>query len=118
VAAVGTGTVTTLEGLAALWKGRTTTNTTSDLHPVQQAWIDEQVPQCGYCQNGMMVKATELLNKVKRPTENQISNHLTDGARRWAGPRDEVRPPYFPRGHARPLADAASPRPALPAEVS
>ena len=31
------------------------------LHPVQQAWIDEQVPMCGFCQNGMMIKATELL---------------------------------------------------------
>jgi aerobic-type carbon monoxide dehydrogenase small subunit (CoxS/CutS family) len=76
VAAVGTGTVTTLEGLAGLWKGRTTTKTTTDLHPVQQAWIDEQVPQCGYCQNGMMIKATELLNKVKRPTEDQIKSHM------------------------------------------
>ena len=48
----------------------------TDLHPVQQAWIDEQVPQCGYCQNGMMIRATELLNRVKRPTEDQISPHM------------------------------------------
>ena len=33
------------------------------LHPVQQAWIEEQTPQCGFCQNGMMIKATELLEK-------------------------------------------------------
>jgi aerobic-type carbon monoxide dehydrogenase small subunit (CoxS/CutS family) len=58
--------ITTLEGLAD--GGR--------LHPVQQAWIEEQVPQCGYCQNGMMIKATELLNKVKRPTEDQIKSHM------------------------------------------
>ena len=46
------------------------------LHPLQQAWIDEQVPQCGYCQNGMMIRATELLNRVKRPTEAQIKSHM------------------------------------------
>jgi aerobic-type carbon monoxide dehydrogenase small subunit (CoxS/CutS family) len=78
VAAVGTGAVTTLEGLPALWRGktRTTSKTGDELHPVQQAWIDEQVPQCGYCQNGMMIKATELLTKVKRPTEDQIKSHM------------------------------------------
>jgi aerobic-type carbon monoxide dehydrogenase small subunit (CoxS/CutS family) len=79
VAAVASGTVTTLEGLAALWKGtkaRKTTKTQPALHPVQQAWIDEQVPQCGYCQNGMMIRATELLNRVKRPTEAQIKSHM------------------------------------------
>ena len=37
------------------------------LHPVQQAWIDEQVPQCGFCQNGMMIKATELLEATPAP---------------------------------------------------
>jgi isoquinoline 1-oxidoreductase alpha subunit len=77
VAAVGKQAVTTLEGLPALWKGRKRgTSATGDLHPVQRAWIDEQVPQCGYCQNGMMIKATELLNKVKRPTEDQIKSHM------------------------------------------
>jgi aerobic-type carbon monoxide dehydrogenase small subunit (CoxS/CutS family) len=77
VAAVGKGTVTTLEGLPALWKGaKRGTSKTDDLHPVQQAWIEEQVPQCGYCQNGMMIKATELLTKVKRPTEDQIKSHM------------------------------------------
>ena len=66
VAAVAKANVTTLEGLARLWKaqgGRTTTAVGRELHPVQQAWIDEQVPQCGYCQNGMMIRATELLQK-------------------------------------------------------
>jgi aerobic-type carbon monoxide dehydrogenase small subunit (CoxS/CutS family) len=78
VAAVAAGTVTTLEGLPALWqgKGRTQSKTETKLHPVQQAWIDEQVPQCGYCQNGMMIRATELLNRVKRPTEAQIKSHM------------------------------------------
>ena len=66
ISAVAGAEITTLEGLA----------TSGKLHPVQQAWIDEQVPQCGYCQNGMMIKATELLNKVKRPTEDQIKSHM------------------------------------------
>jgi aerobic-type carbon monoxide dehydrogenase small subunit (CoxS/CutS family) len=60
------GEITTLEGLAK----------NGTLDPLQQAWIDEQVPQCGYCQNGMMIRATELLNKVKRPTEAQIKSHM------------------------------------------
>jgi aerobic-type carbon monoxide dehydrogenase small subunit (CoxS/CutS family) len=42
------------------------------LHPIQQAWIDVQVSQCGYCQNGMMIQATDLLGRVKRPTDADI----------------------------------------------
>ena len=42
------------------------------LHPLQQAWIDVQVPHCGYCQNGMMIQAADLLATTKRPTEAQI----------------------------------------------
>ena len=61
-----TGEITTLEGLAK----------DGQLHPLQQAWIDEQVPQCGYCQNGMMIRATELLQKVERPTVDQIKSHM------------------------------------------
>ena len=56
------GEVTTLEGLAPEGK----------LHPLQQAWIDVQVPHCGYCQNGMMIQAADLLATTKRPTEAQI----------------------------------------------
>ena len=54
--------ITTLEGLS---KGGT-------LHPVQQAWVDEQVPQCGYCQNGQMLTAKVLLDKNPNPTDAQI----------------------------------------------
>jgi aerobic-type carbon monoxide dehydrogenase small subunit (CoxS/CutS family) len=54
--------VTTLEGLAAGGK----------LHPVQQAWIDEQVPQCGFCQNGQIMTAKALLDKNPHPTDAQI----------------------------------------------
>jgi aerobic-type carbon monoxide dehydrogenase small subunit (CoxS/CutS family) len=54
--------ITTLEGLS----------TNGKLHPVQQAWIDEQVPQCGYCQNGQMLTAKALLDKNPNPTDAQI----------------------------------------------
>lgn len=54
--------ITTLEGLS----------TNGKLHPVQQAWIDEQVPQCGYCQNGQMLTAKALLDKNPKPTDAQI----------------------------------------------
>jgi aerobic-type carbon monoxide dehydrogenase small subunit (CoxS/CutS family) len=76
VAAIAKGEITTLEGLAATWKGTKTTAEGRELHPVQQAWIDEQVPQCGYCQNGMMIKAAELLSITPRPTIAQIKSHM------------------------------------------
>ena len=47
------------------------------LHPVQQAWIEEQTPQCGFCQNGMMIKATELLESNPSPTLAQIKEAFT-----------------------------------------
>ena len=49
-------------------------------HPVQQAWIDEQVPQCGYCQSGMMIAAVELLNENPDPTVAQIRDAYTNKA--------------------------------------
>jgi aerobic-type carbon monoxide dehydrogenase small subunit (CoxS/CutS family) len=54
--------ITTLEGLA----------TNGRLHPLQQAWIDEQVPQCGFCQNGQIMTAKALLDKNPAPTDAQI----------------------------------------------
>jgi isoquinoline 1-oxidoreductase alpha subunit len=45
---------------------------------VQQAWIDEQVPQCGYCQSGMMIAAVELLSKNPNPTVAQIKDAFTN----------------------------------------
>jgi aerobic-type carbon monoxide dehydrogenase small subunit (CoxS/CutS family) len=54
--------VTTLEGVAQ--NGR--------LHPIQQAWIEEQVPACGYCQNGQILTAKALLDKNPNPTDAQI----------------------------------------------
>ncbi len=58
--------VTTLEGLPARWamqKGLSKADAEKTLHPVQEAWIEEQTPLCGFCQNGMMIKATELLER-------------------------------------------------------
>ena len=49
---------------------------------MQQAWIDEQVPQCGFCQNGMMIKATELLEQTPSPTVAQINDAFMRRARR------------------------------------
>jgi len=54
--------ITTLEGLSKQGK----------LHPLQQAWIDEQVPQCGFCQNGQIMTAKAMLDKIPNPTEAQI----------------------------------------------
>jgi aerobic-type carbon monoxide dehydrogenase small subunit (CoxS/CutS family) len=56
------GEVTTLEGIS----------TNGRLHPLQQAWIDEQVPQCGFCQNGQIMTAKAMLDKVPNPTDTQI----------------------------------------------
>jgi aerobic-type carbon monoxide dehydrogenase small subunit (CoxS/CutS family) len=74
VAAVSGKAITTLEGLPAVWaKSRgTTAGTPAALHPLQQAWVDVQVPQCGYCQNGMIIQAADLLSSNRKPTTDQI----------------------------------------------
>ncbi len=72
--------VTTLEGLPARWakqKGLSAAEAERTLHPVQQAWIEEQTPLCGFCQNGMMIKATELLEHNASPTLAQIKEAFT-----------------------------------------
>ena len=62
VSSVQGAEVTTLEGLAQ----------NGVLHPLQQAWIDEQVPQCGFCQNGQIMTAKALLDRNPSPTDAQI----------------------------------------------
>ncbi|HMA39040.1 MAG TPA: (2Fe-2S)-binding protein [Gemmatimonadales bacterium] len=57
--------VTTIEGLSP-----------AQLHPVQQAWIDEDVPQCGYCQPGQIMSAAALLTQHPRPTDAQIDEAM------------------------------------------
>jgi isoquinoline 1-oxidoreductase alpha subunit len=73
--------ITTIEGLPEIWaaqKGLNSADAANTLHPVQQAWIDEQVPQCGYCQSGMMIVAVELLAKNPNPTVAQIKDAFTN----------------------------------------
>jgi isoquinoline 1-oxidoreductase alpha subunit len=67
VGEVGGHTVVTIEGLAA---GR--------LHAVQQAWIEQQVPQCGYCQPGFIMAAAALLEAKPAPTDSDIDEALTN----------------------------------------
>jgi len=82
LSAVGEKEVTTLEGLPARWvkqRGLSGDQAAKALHPVQEAWIAEQTPQCGFCQNGMMIKATELLERVSSPTVAEIKDAFTSG---------------------------------------
>jgi aerobic-type carbon monoxide dehydrogenase small subunit (CoxS/CutS family) len=68
--------VTTYEGLAALYAEQKGLAQAPALHPLQQAFIDEQAPHCGYCYNGMLIKGSELLAQTPRPTEAQIRSHM------------------------------------------
>lgn len=61
VSSVGEGKITTIEGLSA-----------SGDHPVQKAWIEHDVPQCGYCQAGQIMSATALLNNNSNPSDEDI----------------------------------------------
>lgn len=72
VSAVENKSVTTLEGLPAWYAAQKKLAQTPALHPIQQALLDEQALQCGYCYNGMMIKASELLSKTPRPNDAQI----------------------------------------------
>lgn len=63
--------VTTIEGLS---KGK-------ELHPVQQAWTEEIVPQCGYCQPGFMMATAALINRIPNPTDEDIDNNIVNVCR-------------------------------------
>lgn len=65
LSAVDTKKITTIEGLSA-----------DNTHPLQQAWIAEQVPQCGYCQCGQIMSAAALLAKTQHPTDDQIDTAM------------------------------------------
>jgi aerobic-type carbon monoxide dehydrogenase small subunit (CoxS/CutS family) len=69
-------TITTLEGLPAWYATQKKLTPAPALHPVQQAMIDEQAVQCGYCFNGMIIKASELLSKTPQPSETQIRSAM------------------------------------------
>jgi len=64
---VSAARVITIEGLSK-----------TSSHPVQRAWIAQQVPQCGYCQSGMIMAAAALLKKTPRPTDAQIDEAMTN----------------------------------------
>jgi aerobic-type carbon monoxide dehydrogenase small subunit (CoxS/CutS family) len=68
--------VTTLEGLAGYYARLAKLEKAPALHPLQQAVIDEQAAQCGYCYNGMIVKGAELLATTPKPTETQIRSAM------------------------------------------
>jgi isoquinoline 1-oxidoreductase alpha subunit len=65
VATVEGKSVTTIEGLSP-----------DGSHPLQKAWVAEQVPQCGYCQSGQIMQAAELLARNKKPTREEIVEHM------------------------------------------
>jgi isoquinoline 1-oxidoreductase alpha subunit len=65
--------ITTIEGLDS-----------GSAHPVQQAWIEHQVPQCGYCQSGQIMQAAALLARNPHPTEQQIVDGMTGNMCRCA----------------------------------
>jgi isoquinoline 1-oxidoreductase subunit alpha len=70
--------ITTIEGLKA---------DDGALHPVQKAWIDNQVPQCGYCQSGQIMAAVALLKKTGNPSDVQIDEAMTNICRCGTYPR-------------------------------
>lgn len=78
VAAVAGKRITTIEGIAA---------PNGTLHPVQQAWIDAQVPQCGYCQSGQIMAAVALIKKTAVPSPADIDEAMTNVCRCGTYPR-------------------------------
>ena len=76
VSAVEGRRITTIEGLSA-----------DGAHPVQKAWIDLQVPQCGYCQSGQIMAAAALLDRQKHPTDADIAAAMSNLCRCGTYPR-------------------------------
>ena len=66
VSAVGKSAITTIEGISA-----------NGNHPVQKAWLEHDVSQCGYCQSGQMMSAVALLNKKPNPTDEEIDSAMS-----------------------------------------
>ncbi len=70
--------ILTLEGLS---------ESEANLHPIQQAWMEEQVPQCGYCQSGFMMAAAKLIKENPKPSDDDIINGITNICRCGTHPR-------------------------------
>src|SRR5258708_38904566 len=93
VSAVGDAKITTIEGLAS---GKV-------LHKVQKAWIDHDVPQCGYCQSGMIMAGGALLQAKPQPTHAAIAASITNNCPRRTFPQareTDPAPPQAPAGGA------------------
>lgn len=69
VSSVAGRKVLTIEGLAP---------SAEKLHPVQQAWIEEDVPQCGYCQSGQIMAAVDLLRQIPKPSDSDIGREISN----------------------------------------
>ncbi len=69
VSTVDGQTITTIEGLAA---------PDGELHPVQQAWLEHDVPQCGYCQAGQIMATVDFLKRYPKPSDEDIDNNMTN----------------------------------------
>ncbi len=82
VASAAEAEIVTIEGLAA-----SAGMSANALHPVQKAWIDVQVPQCGYCQSGMIMTTAALLKKTPKPTDADINAAITNLCRCGTYPR-------------------------------
>lgn len=78
VSAMSGKRITTIEGISA---------PDGALHPVQQAWIDAQVPQCGYCQSGQIMAAVALIKKTGQPNPAQVDEAMTNLCRCGTYPR-------------------------------
>ena len=70
--------VTTLEGLS---------ESVENLHPIQQAWIETNVPQCGYCQPGFMMAGAKLIAEIPNPTDEDIKQNISNICRCGTHPR-------------------------------
>jgi len=69
VATIDGQRITTIEGLAP---------SDDELHPVQQAWLEHDVPQCGFCQTGQIMAAVDFLKKYPKPSDEDIDNNMTN----------------------------------------
>ena len=100
--------VTTIEGLSG-----------DRSHPVQQAWAEENVPQCGYCQSGMIMAAAALLAKVKEPSDDEIDQAITNLCRCGTYPRIRRAIHAAARAMVEQQAIAAAPPPGIdPADAA
>ncbi len=87
VSAVEGEAITTIEGLAQAVAGTNPSRPAPSITDVQQAWIDHQVPQCGYCQSGMIMAVSSLLARNPNPTDAEIDAGVTNVCRCGSYPR-------------------------------